>query len=84
MISVRTKDFCNNMGLAEWKNENVFERSTHNTFLLMLEFPHFGSKTYSPSENTQKVQPKILDFIINLCRSCEQMPGKYNPLWHVC
>lgn len=46
MFSVRTKYFCNNMGLAEWKNENVFERSTHNTFLLMLEFPHFGSKTF--------------------------------------
>lgn len=44
IFSVRTKDF--NVGLAEWENGNVFERSTHNIFLVMLEFPHFGSKTF--------------------------------------
>lgn len=46
MFSARTKAFCNNVGLAERKNGNVFESSTHNTFLIMLEVPHFGSKTF--------------------------------------
>lgn len=41
VISARTKDFCNGVGLAEWKNGNVFERSTQNIFLVKLEFPRF-------------------------------------------
>jgi len=83
-FSVRTKDFCNNMGLAMEKMKMFLKgllTTTH--FFSCWSFLTLAQR-HSPSENTQKVKPEVLDFIINLCRSCEQMPGKYNPLWHVC